>query len=66
MRGDMIKQYFVGQLVSYKLKKQPDCTTATGIVCKLHMSCKRGSAEIRPSNGTRKVTRRLIHVNSME
>lgn len=66
MKGRMIKQYRIGQLVNYKLTKTPDCRTGTGTIHKLHVSGSSGVAEIKPSNGSHKISRRLIHVSSLE
>ena len=64
--GKMVNMFKTGEYVSYKLKKSPDCRTMTGTVLKLHKSGRQGTAEIKPSNGTKKITRKLTHVTSME
>ena len=65
-RGRMVSQYRIGQFVSYKLAKIPDISTGTGTILKLHKSGKGGVAEIKPSNGSAKCSRRLMHVTSLE
>lgn len=65
-QAKMLSMFKIGQFVSYKLRKQPDCSTATGTIHKLHKSGSSGVAEIKPSNGSHKVSRRLIHVSSLE
>ena len=65
-QGRMVSQYKIGQLVSYKRNKAPDCSTATGTIHKLHKSGKNGVAEIKPSNGAHKISRKLAHVTTLE
>ncbi len=65
-RGNMCAQYRIGQFVSYKLAKTPDIRTGTGTILKLHKSGRGGVAEIKPSDGSCKISRRLIHVTSLE
>jgi len=65
-RGRMVSLYKIGQFVSYKLRKQPDCSTGTGTILKLHKSGKGGVAEIKPSDNSCKISRKLTHVTSLE
>lgn len=65
-RGSMCPQYRIGQFVSYKLAKTPDVRTGTGTILKLHKSGKGGVAEIKPSDNSHKVSRKLINVASLE
>jgi len=66
MKGANVSMYQIGQLVSFKLAKTPDSRTKLGYIHKLHKSGKRGVAEIKPLDGSHKVSRKLVHVASME
>ena len=55
MKGARIDQFSVGQRVRTN-------SGLYGTIAKLHRSCRYGMAEIRPINGTAKVTRRLQYV----
>jgi len=66
MKGANVSMYQIGQLVSFKLAKNPDSRTKLGYIHKLHKSGKRGVAEIKPLDGSHKVSRKLVHVASME
>jgi hypothetical protein len=59
MKGSMVAQFRVGQVVTFALKEKPDMQ---GRVSKLHRSGRKGVAEIKPLDGTRKVSRRLQFV----
>lgn len=65
-RGKMCAQYKIGQFVSYKLCRAPDISTGTGTILKLHKSGKGGVAEIKPSSGAAKCSRKLVNVTSLE
>jgi hypothetical protein len=62
MKGNALSKFHVGQMVNYDTK---GVGNRTGIIVKLHKSCSHGVAEIRPSNGARKVSRRLQMVGSI-
>lgn len=59
MRGGMISQFSVGQLVQFFTK---DKGHKLGRISKLHASSASGVAEIKPNDGTKKVSRRLMFV----
>lgn len=65
-KGRMVGQYRIGQFVSFKMAKTPDVRTGTGTILKLHKSGKGGVAEIKPSDNSHKISRRLLHVTSLE
>lgn len=59
MKGTMLDQFAVGDLVSFTTKMKPD---RVGRIGKLHKSCQFGVAEIYPLDGTRKISRRLQNI----
>lgn len=62
-KGGMVDQYKIGDHVSYQDTKSG--AVVTGKVVKLHNSCAAGVAEIRPDNGSKKLSRRLQHVRGV-
>ena len=56
MKGGRVSQFGIGDMVKFTTKGQPE---RHGRIHKLHKSCAAGLAEIKPSDGTRKVSRRL-------
>ena len=62
MKGGMLSLYHVGQEVTFTTTHGVVKLEDRGRIVKLHQSCTSGLAEIRPSDGTRKVSRRLINV----
>jgi hypothetical protein len=52
----MVTQFRLGQVVTFQTKAQPD---AQGRISKLHKAGRKGVAEIKPLDGSRKVSRRL-------
>lgn len=60
-KGGMVSQYHVGQFVEY-IHDSTSKAFVPGRIVKLHKSCSSGVAEIRPGDGSHKVSRRLIHV----
>ena len=61
-KGGMVNIFKVGQMVQFSTKGKG---VSEGRIVKLHNSSASGVAEIRPSDGSRKVSRRLIHVSRM-
>ena len=55
MKGTQVSQFTVGQRVRY-------VGGNTGTIVRLHRSTRSGQAEIRPQDGSRKVTRKLQYV----
>ena len=62
MKGKMLNQFEVGQHVIYSNGISNCNPNIGGRIVKLHKSGSHGSAEIKPSSGEAKVTRRLQHV----
>ena len=62
MKGSMLNQYHVGQEVLFTTTHGPVHLEDRGKILKLHRSCSSGVAEIRPHDGTHKVSRRLINI----
>jgi hypothetical protein len=60
MKGNMVSQYKPGDYVIYS--NGPKTPEGTGRIHKLHASTAAGTAEIKPSDGSCKVSRRLQHV----
>ncbi len=54
-RGKQVGLFQVGQRVLIAGRRP-------GVIVRLHRSCRQGTAEIRPADGSRKVTRRLQFV----
>jgi hypothetical protein len=68
-KGKMIGQFHVGQMVCYTTivgsSKHPLVITTHGRIVKLHKSCSHGLAEIKPLDGSSKVSRRLQMVSAI-
>ena len=64
MKGQMLNQFKVGQQVIYSNGISSCNPNISGRIVKLHKSGSHGSAEIKPSSGEAKITRRLQHVRS--
>ena len=66
MKGGMLFHFGVGDHVIYRTKRNVSGSEFIdrnfGTVVKLHKSCSSGVAEIKPSNGTAKISRRLINL----
>jgi hypothetical protein len=60
MKGRMVGMFNQGDAVTYS--NGPKMPEGTGRIHKLHMSGSTGVAEIKPSHGGHKVSRRLLAV----
>jgi tRNA A58 N-methylase Trm61 len=65
----MVSKFRIGQLVEYQTNKGssklPLVITRHGRIVKLHQSCSHGVAEIKPLDGTKKISRRLQMVTGI-
>lgn len=72
MKGQQVEMFKVGDFVEYqtcmmKVKgEKPIHETRTGRIVKLHSSGSQGVAMIKPSDGSKKISRRLQHVTKKE
>ena len=70
MKGSAVAQYRIGDKVTYRTNigssRSPLVVSDGGQIVKLHKSGSMGVAEIRPSSGAAKVSRRLQHVSKGE
>ena len=64
-QGKAVSMFRVGQMVTYATKFMDSKVFATGKICKLHPSGRQGVAEIYPSDGTKKISRKLQHVTKL-
>lgn len=61
-KGTKVSVFTVGEHVRYETKKEGGMVQSEGRIAKLHKSGSQGVAEIYPSAGGRKLSRKLQHV----